>query len=434
MPVLIKTIHPGSAAGIQGIQPGDTLISINKHAINDVLDYRFYLTSEQVGLELMRGGKAYSVSIEKEEYEDIGLEFETYLMDKQHACKNKCVFCFIDQLPPRMRESLYFKDDDSRMSFLFGNYITMTNLTDSDIDRIIEMRISPVNISVHTTDPALRCEMMKNPNAAHSLGYIHRLVEADIAVNTQLVLCPGINDGAALEKSLRDLTALAPGVQSIACVPVGLTRYREGLPSLRLFTKEEAAETVRTIERFSGEMMQLHGRRIAYPSDEFFLLAGIPVPKASYYGDFDQLENGVGLVALLKDEFVDAMQYDDASDAKAHISIATGVAAAPLLRGLASLVMEKHPDSQVEVHTIQNDFFGHTVNVAGLVTGGDILAQLRGKPLGEALLIPSVMLRHERDCFLDDMTVEQLQNDLKVPVKLINNDGGALYDAMTART
>ena len=278
MPVLIREVERGSHAQKAGIKAGDVLVSIDGNAINDVLDYRFYVTSPHISLSLLRAGKGFRASIQKGEYDDIGLAFETYLMDRQHSCKNKCIFCFVDQMPKGMRESLYFKDDDSRMSFLFGNYITLTNLTQADIDRIIKMRISPVNISVHTTDPALRVEMMKNPKAASSLGYIRQLCEAGIKVNSQLVLVPGYNDGKALEQTLADLGTLYPNLQSIACVPVGLTKYREGLPELRLFDREGARETIEIIHRFAGAMEEKYGQRVAYPSDEFFLKAQMPIP------------------------------------------------------------------------------------------------------------------------------------------------------------
>lgn len=328
MPVLIQTVAPGSHAARAGVRPGDTLLTIGGRPINDVLDYRFYMTDRQLELSLLRGGAPYSVRIKKAEYDDIGLDFETYLMDKQHSCKNKCVFCFIDQMPPGMRESLYFKDDDSRLSFLFGNYITLTNLTDADIDRIIEMHISPVNVSVHTTDPALRVAMMKNPNAAGSLRYIERLAKAGIRINTQLVLCPGWNDGEALAKTLADLGKLYPGVQSVACVPVGLTKYREGLAELRSFTAAEAGDTIDRVEAFQQRMLEEHGERVAYPSDEFFLLAGRPIPAAGYYGEFAQLENGVGLLSLLEDEFSGAFSDDDGEGvAEGAFTVATGKAA-----------------------------------------------------------------------------------------------------------
>lgn len=434
MPVLIQTVAPGSHAARAGIRPGDTLLTIGGRPINDVLDYRFYMTDRQLELSLLRGGAPYSVRIKKAEYDDIGLDFETYLMDKQHSCKNRCIFCFIDQMPPGMRESLYFKDDDSRLSFLFGNYITLTNLTDADIDRIIEMHISPVNVSVHTTDPALRVAMMKNPNAAGSLRYIERLAKSGVRVNTQLVLCPGWNDGEALAKTLADLGKLYPGVQSVACVPVGLTRYREGLAELRSFTAAEAGDTIDRIEAFQREMLEGHGERVAYPSDEFFLLAGRPIPEAGYYGEFSQLENGVGLLSLLEDEFSGAFSDDDGeAAAEGAFTMATGKAAYPLISSLARRVMDRYPGVDIRVRAIENRFFGEKITVAGLVTGADLAEQLGGGALGDRVLLPSAMLRHERDKFLDDMTLGALEEALGVPVLPVDNDGYELYAAMTGR-
>lgn len=434
MPVLIERVEARSPAARAGLRPGDTLVSIDGHAIGDVLDYRFYMTSPRISLSLLRGGKPFSCEICKGEYDDLGLEFETYLMDRQLSCKNKCVFCFIDQMPPGMRDTLYFKDDDSRLSFLFGNYITLTNVTDADIDRIIRMHISPVNVSVHTTDPELRVRMMKNPAAAGSLRYLSRLTGAGIRVNTQLVLVPGWNDGAALEKSLEDLGALGPNLQSVACVPVGLTRYREGLPELRPFDRAGAVETISIVHRFAEKMVAERGARVAYPSDEFFLKADFDIPPSAYYGDFDQLENGVGLVAMLRDDFAAAIEEDDTDAAACALSVATGKAAFPLIQELARRVMEKHPGVDIRVYAIENVFFGQLITVAGLVTAGDIIRQLSGRALGERLLFPAVMLRREGDRFLDDVTVEALSAALGVPASPVDNDGWALYDAMTGRT
>ena len=433
MPVLIQSVEPASYAARAGIRPGDTLLAVDRHPIADVLDYRFYVTSRRITLELLRAGKPFTARISKGEYDDIGLEFETYLMDRQHTCKNKCVFCFVDQMPPGMRDSLYFKDDDSRMSFLFGNYITLTNLTDADIDRIIKMRISPVNISVHTTDPALRVQLMKNPHAAGSLRYIGRLTGAGIRVNAQLVLCPGLNDGAALERTLCDLDALGPNLQSIACVPVGLTKYRDGLPALKPFTSEGAARTIDILERFAARQIARGAARTAYPSDEFFLIAGRPLPDVEYYGDFDQLDNGVGLLTLLESEFSSALALDGEDAAPASATLATGVAAAPLLKRLAARAMQRHPGVTVDVRPIVNRFFGETITVAGLITGRDLIGQLGGAPIGGRLLIPSVMLRHERDRFLDDVTADEVERTLGVRLCAVDNDGYALYDAMTGR-
>jgi len=433
MPVLIAHVIPRSPGGRAGIQAGDTLLSINGHEIIDVLDYRFYMTSSHLQLALMRSGKAFSKEIRKEEYDDLGLEFETYLMDKQISCKNKCIFCFVDQMPPGMRESLYFKDDDSRLSFLFGNYITLTNLSEKDIDRIIQMRISPVNVSVHTTDPELRVRMMKNPAAASSLKYLERLVQAGIHVNAQLVLVPGWNDGTALEKTLQDLGKLGPNLQSIACVPVGLTRYREGLPELKPFDRQGALDTIAIIHRFAEKMLKERGNRIARPADEFFLKAGIEPPASEYYGDFDQLEDGLGLFSMVRDDFLAALEDDQDSRAQGIQSIVTGMAAYPLISRLAEQAMEKHPSLKIHVYPVRNTFFGEQITVAGLVTAQDILHQLAGAELGERLLFPSVMLRREGDRFLDNMTVADLSHALGVPMLPVANDGWELYEAMLHR-
>ena len=433
MSVVIKGVEPGSPAARKGIRPGDVLETINKNCIRDVLDYRFYMTNTRLDLFLRREKKSLLLRVHKGEYDDLGLEFETYLMDRQHTCRNKCLFCFVDQLPEGLRDSLYIKDDDSRMSFLFGSYVTLTNVTEEDILRIIKMRLSPINISVHTTDPELRVKMLKNPRAADSLRFLSMLVRGGIRVNTQLVLCPGINDGPALEKSLWDLAEYWPGLGSIALVPVGLTGLREGLYPLRYYTREEAREVLALTERFQKEMLQKHGSRIAYPADEFFLLAEEPVPEASYYEEFEQLEDGVGLWALLRQEFTDALGQESPRPLPRKISIATGTAAAPLLSGLAALAEKSFPGLSVAVYSIPNRLFGGAVNVAGLLCGGDIAHGLAGKELGEELLIPSVMLRHEQDKFLDDTTVPWLEKQTGVPVRVVDNDGSQLLDAMTGK-
>jgi len=431
MSVVIKAVAPGSPAARKHIQPGDTLVTINHNPIRDVLDYRFYMTDTRLDLCLRRAAKSLLLRIHKDEYEDLGLEFETYLMDRQHTCRNKCLFCFVDQLPKGLRDSLYVKDDDSRMSFLFGSYVTLTNLTEEDIRRIIKMRLSPINVSVHTTDPALRVKLLKNPRAADSLRYIPMLVEGGIRVNTQLVLCPGLNDGPALEKSLRDLSQYWPGLGSIALVPVGLTGHREGLYPLRPYTREEARQVLTIAERFQAEMLEKHGARVAYPADEFFLLAEEPIPGADYYGEFDQLEDGVGIYALLREEFLSALSQAESDPCPRKISIATGTAAAPLLRALVDQMGEKFPHLTVNIYAIENRLFGGAVNVAGLLCGRDIAQGLAGKDLGDELLIPSVMLRHEKDKFLDDTTVPWLEEQTGVPVRVVDNDGGQLLDALT---
>ena len=429
MAVKITGIVPGSPAAKAGIQPGDVLISINKNPIVDVLDYRFYMTDIHLELLLHNEAKELrTVSVRKGEYDDLGLEFETYLMDKQMGCRNKCIFCFVDQTPKGMRPSLYFKDDDTRMSFLFGNYTTLTNLKDGDIERIIKMHISPINISVHTTNPELRVEMMGNPSAGEKLRYIKMLTDGSIKVNSQLVLCPGINDGEELERSIRDLSALCPNLQSIAVVPVGITKHRDGLYPLRTFTAEEAKRVVEITERWGDKLGEEQESRIVYASDEFYLLAGLPIPEPEFYGDFDQLDNGVGLMALLKQEFRAAMMQAGEFQEEKHITVATGELAYPMLCEFAQQVMERYPMVRISVEKIVNDFFGHSVTVAGLVCGQDLIAQLKGKELGSELLIPSTMLRHEQDRFLDDVTREEVEEALSVRLTTTENDGFDLLE------
>ncbi len=432
MGVWIKQVESGSPAQRHGIEAGEKLLEINGHPIADVLDYRFYMTERRLRILLQRAdGKERTVRLRKDEYEDLGLEFETYLMDRQHSCKNKCIFCFVDQMPPGMRESLYFKDDDDRLSFFFGNYITMTNLSRQEIDRIIKMRISPINISVHTTDPQLRVQMMKNPKAADSLEYIRLLCEAGIKVNTQLVLCPGINDGPYLEKSLRDLGEMYPGVQSIACVPVGLTRFREGLYPLEGYTKEGARQVIETVNAFGDQYERRLGSRLCYPADEFYLKAQWPMPDADYYGEFDQLENGVGLFASLENEIDFELQNPDGRRGSGKLcTLATGAGAGPFIQQMVDKVAGVFPDVRVQVVPIVNRYFGESITVAGLVTATDLVDQLRGKQLGDTLLIPAVMLRHEKDRFLDDQTVEEVEQALGVTVRLVENDGHDFVDAL----
>ncbi|MEG0900015.1 MAG: DUF512 domain-containing protein [Oscillospiraceae bacterium] len=426
MSVKILSVDKNSPADKAGIKNGDIIISINSHKIRDVLDYKFYMTDNVLEIALESG----NLTIKKGEYEDLGLEFETYLMDKQHSCKNKCIFCFVDQMPKGMRDSLYFKDDDERMSFLFGNYITLTNLYDEDIERIIKMRISPVNISVHTTNPELRVKMMANPRAAETLSYIKRLTDAGIKVNTQLVLCPDINDGEELEKSLDDLGNLYPNLQTISCVPVGLTDYREGLHKLLPYTKEQASKTIEIIENFSEKMLEKNGERLAFPADEFFIKSGRALPDYEYYGEFNQLENGIGLLTMLEEEFNDACAMANKSDKTRNISIATGVAAYPFIKKYAEKAMSIFPNLKVKVYEIVNDYFGNNITVAGLVTGTDLINKLSEKDLGEELIIPSVMLKYHENMFLDSITIEEVSTKIKTKIKVIEPDGFELLGAM----
>ncbi len=417
----------GAAAGIQG---GDILVSVNGTEIFDVLDYRFCIQAKKLKLSLERNGEPFSVSIRKsDEFADIGLEFETYLMDKHHSCKNKCIFCFVDQMPKGMRDTLYFKDDDSRLSFLFGNYITLTGLCPREFQRIIDMHISPVNISVHTMNPKLRVEMMKNPHSGDVLANIKLFAENGIEMNTQLVLCPGINDGDELRFSLSELGKLYPAVKSIAAVPVGLTKFRDGLYPLRSYTKEEASQVIDIIDEFNAHFsFYNNGEILAYASDEFYLLAERELPTADYYGEFNQLDNGVGVCALLKDEFMQAIEEIHSKPISRNVTIATGEAAYGLLKELSSVAMSKFPGLKVEVIKIINEFFGETVTVAGLITGKDFKAQLKGKDLGDALLIPAVSLRKERDRFLDDVTLKELSEHLGIQAVAVENDGYKLLE------
>ena len=423
MSVIISEVQKGSPAFYAGIKAGDTLISLNGEEIVDVLDYRFYQNDRKVKIEFLNAkGRLKAKTVKKNAEDELGLTFETYLMDKQRSCKNKCVFCFIDQLPKGMRQSLYFKDDDSRLSFLFGNYITLTNLTEHEISRIIKMHISPVNISVHTTNPELRVQMMKNKHAGEVLKVIDRLNEAGIGMNCQLVLCPDYNDGEELEKTLADLTA-KENIGCIAAVPVGLTKHREGLPELKPFDKERALKTVEILERFGEETKKATGQRKVFASDEFYILAEKPIPEADFYEDFLQLENGVGLWALLKSEASSAIEDAEVLENERTVSIATGVSAYPLIAEIVDKLKKKCHNLTVNVYPIKNEFFGEQITVSGLITGGDILNQLEGKKLGDELLIPSSMLRHENDLFLDDMHIDTLGERLGVKITAVNNDG-----------
>lgn len=433
MAVRITSVEPGSPARRARIHKGDTLISINGNAITDVLDYRFYMTDEHLKILLCdQEKKLRTVVVEKDEYDDLGLEFETYLMDRQMGCKNACIFCFVDQTPPGMRKSLYFKDDDTRMSFLFGNYTTLTNLKEGDIQRIIKMHISPINISIQTMNPALRVQMMKNPFAGESLKFVRMLTEGGIKINTQIVLCPGYNDGEQLEYSLSELAKLGPNVQSIAVVPVGLTRYREKLTPLRGFFPQEAVEVVKTMERWGEYFCKEYGTRTAYASDEFYILAGKDFPPYEFYEDFAQLENGVGMMTLMQHDFAQALKEAqlEQSPAAHRCTIATGQLAYPMMQDFAERVQQAFPQVQVQVKKIRNDFWGPTITVAGLITGQDLLAQLEGLDLGSELLIPANMLRHEQDRFLDDLTLEQVQETLGVPALPVENDAFELLARM----
>lgn len=432
MAVKIFDVTTGSHADKAGIKKGETLLSINSNEIVDVLDYRFYQVNRKLTLEVEDENKnVRTIEMTKGEYEEIGLEFETYLMDKQHSCRNKCIFCFIDQLPKGMRESLYFKDDDSRLSFLFGNYITLTNITEHEIDRIIKMHISPINVSVHTTNPELRCKMMNNRFAGDTLKYLKRFADAGITLNCQIVSCPGINDGDELVRTLTDLENL--GVNMTAIVPVGLTRYRENLYPLVPYNKETAEQTIDIIEKMGDECVKKHGRRIFFPGDEFYLLAEREIPSPEFYEDFSALEDGIGMIAYLTDDVGWKLEELDADESLCHkVTIACGEGVFPYMKRIMSMINEKFPNITINTRAIKNNFFGGGVNVSGLVTGGDLIDQLRDDDLGDRLIITSSMLRFENDLFLDDVSTDDVERELGVTLVPVNNNGNDLVEAVIA--
>jgi len=427
MAVKIMAVQKKSIADKANIKANDILLKINDNEIADVLDYMFYVAESKISLYLQREDKTFSVKIKKSEYDDLGLEFPTFLMDEKQSCKNKCVFCFIDQMPPNMRETLYFKDDDERLSFLHGNYITLTNLADKDVDRIIKMRLN-INVSVHTTNPDLRVKMMNNRFAGEKLKYLKMLADAEIMMNCQIVLCPGLNDGEELIRTLDDLATLAPSVQSVAVVPVGLSKFRDNLYPLEAFTKETASAALEIIEKKQQEFLQKFGTRLVFPADEFYLKAERDIPQKEFYEDYPQYENGVGLIRVLTDEFNDALEQAQYDNKQRNISIATGYISYNFLSELIEKANEKWHNLNCRVYAIKNDFFGENITVAGLITGQDLVAQLKDKDLGNILLIPSVMLRQDSDVFLDDYTVSQVEEELSIKIITVENDGYKLLD------
>ena len=442
---VIYKVQPDSIAAEMEIEAGDVLVSINGKEIEDVFDYHFYVNDTFLDVIIRKAdGEEWELEIEKEFDEDLGIEFENGLMDDYKSCTNKCMFCFIDQMPPGMRETLYFKDDDSRLSFLQGNYITLTNMKDKDLERIIQYKLAPINISVHTTNPELRCKMLHNRFAGEALKKIDRLYEAGIQMNGQIVLCKGENDGEELERTLRDLFKYLPYMESLSVVPVGLTKYREGLYPLEPFTKEDAIEVIKTIEKWQNICMEEHGYHFVQASDEWYLLAGLPLPEEERYDGYIQLENGVGMLRLLMTEFEEALEaYDNVTtrneameflreecDGHHKVTIATGRLAEPFLRELADDFIDIFPGYDVDVVDIRNDFFGEKITVSGLITGQDLIAQLQGRDLGDAVAIPCNMLRMGERVFLDDITVEEVENALQVPLVIVKSSGQALVDAM----
>ena len=424
MALYVTAVDENSPAERFGLTVGCALLAIDGHPLNDALDYQFYTTPTSFSLEVCENEQHRTVQITKAEYEPLGCNFKTYLGDEKHSCANHCMFCFIDQLPPGMREPLYFKDDDERLSFLFGNYITLTNLTDHEIDRIIQMHISPIFVSVHTTNPALRVRMLANKRGGEVLDYLPRLAAGGIELNCQLVLCRGVNDGDELRRTLTDLLALRPQVGSIAAVPAGVTDYRKGLYKLTPYDKETAAATLDILEEFAQKCRAEYGRSVIYPSDEWYLKAGRPIPEPEFYEDYDQLENGVGMMSLFREEFLAELEKPHRIYGTKQLDVVTGTMASPLICEMMDELHRQYPMIEVTVHTIQNKFFGGNVGVAGLVTATDIIAQCEGRLKSGTLGIPAVMLREEKDTFLDDVTIAQLGERLGVKVEVLPVSGG----------
>ena len=427
----IKTVLPGSIASELELVPGDVLLSVNGKEIEDILDYH-YLTNEEYLTVLVRkpDGEEWELEIEKEFEEDLGLEFTEELMDQYRSCRNQCIFCFIDQLPPGMRESLYFKDDDARLSFLQGNYITLTNMSDKQIDRIIFYKLSPINISIHTTNPELRCRMLNNRFAGTALEKIDRLCRAGITMNGQIVLCKGYNDGEELRRTLRDLEKYVPEMQSVSVVPVGLTKYRDGLVPLEPFGREEARDVLALIGEYQEYYKSRYNTRLVFASDEWYLTAGEEIPEADFYENYLQIENGVGMVRSLLDEFTEAFSRALPDSACRDVALATGRLMAPILRRLFEVLPDKFPNTRVTVYDIRNDFFGESITVAGLLTGRDIIAQLTGLPAAGRLLLPSALLRSGENVLLDDVTVSDIEKALQTTVRIVKSDGTDLLRAI----
>lgn len=419
----ISYVEPGSLAEEAGLCPGDTLLKINGQEFHDILEYRYLISEPEIELEILKAdGSTEVISIESD-YEELGIEFRQGLVDTAQCCRNKCIFCFIDQLPKGMRETVYFKDDDTRLSFLQGNYVTLTNLSDEEIDRLIKMHVSPINISVHTTNPDLRVKMLKNPNAAKIYDIMKRFAANGIYMNTQIVLCPEYNDKDELDRTISDLATLYPYVASCSVVPVGLTRYREGLCELKPFDARSSLEVVRQLEEHQKRFKKEFGINLIYASDEFYINAKLPLPKASEYDGFPQIENGVGLVASMQEEFDSAIELIKPGKFVRNIAIATGEIAYSFIKSLTDRLMARCDGLNVTVYPVKNEFFGGGVNVSGLVTGGDILRTLQNEPKYEELFIPDSMLRDGEDIFLDNITLSELSEKLGTKITPVYNDG-----------
>lgn len=419
----IKYVEPYSVADEAGIEAGDRLVRINDREFHDILEYRYLTAEYEVTLEVRKKNGDTEIITVENDYDDLGIEFADGLIDEAQSCTNKCIFCFIDQLPEGMRETVYFKDDDTRLSFLQGNYVTLTNLSDEEIDSLIEMRVSPINVSVHATEPELRCKMLNNRFAGKCFDTMKRFAQNGIVMNCQIVLCPEINDGEHLLRTLHDLGSLFPSVNSISVVPVGLTRYRDGLYPLKPYTKATSAETIEFVRGIQNEFLEKYGTRLVYLSDEFYVNAGIPVPDSEDYEGFPQIENGVGLIASMREEFDSAVRLLEKKPRSRRVSVATGEIAADFISELAKRLEAECEGVKIDVYPVKNNFFGGGVNVSGLVCGCDIVEQLKGKIQTDELLIPDSMLRDDDNIFLDDTTVGEVEKELGVKITPVINDG-----------
>ena len=424
---MVKRVLEGSIGEELEIEVGDKVLEIDGTVIEDIFDYQFLIQDTYIEMLVEKpDGEQWLLEIDKEFDEDLGIEFENGLMDEYRHCHNKCIFCFIDQMPEGMRDTLYFKDDDSRLSFLQGNYVTLTNMSDHDIDRIVRYHLSPINISFQTMNPKLRCKMLNNRFAGEALKKVDVLNEAGITMNGQIVLCKGINDGAELEFSIRELMKYIPNLESVSVVPVGLSKYREGLYPLEAFEKEDAREVLEIIHRYQKECFEKFGTHFIHASDEWYILAEEELPEEERYDGYLQLENGVGMLRLLLEEFQEAFEEVAGSDIKVdrqELSMATGLLAYPYIKRMAEQMMEAFPGLMIHVYPITNEFFGEKITVSGLLTGQDILKQLKGKELGGRLLLPQNVLRSGESVFLDDLTVEELEKALQVPINIVKSSG-----------
>lgn len=428
---IVKSLMPGGIGEELGIEPGDKLLAINGNEIQDVFDYYYYEESEQLLLLIEKpDGEEWELGIEKDEDESLGIEFDQSLMDEYRSCRNKCMFCFIDQMPKGMRETLYFKDDDSRLSFLQGNYITLTNMSDHDVERIVKYRLEPINISFQTTNPELRCKMLHNRFAGEALKKVDILYRGQIEMNGQIVLCKGVNDGEELERTIRDLTGYLPYLKSVSIVPVGLTKYRDGLYPLEPFTKEDAREVLSVIHRWQEKIYQEHGIHMIHAGDEWYVLAEEEVPEEARYDGYLQLENGVGMMRLLFNEVQEALSAVTGDGRQREISLATGRLMYPYIGKILEEIRKKFPNITTHLYAIRNDFFGERITVSGLITGQDLTGQLKGQPLGERLLLPCNMLKIGEPVFLDDFTLEEVENSLQVKTDIVKSSGQDLLDAV----